>query len=275
MTNLVRANIQTNNFIEEAMDLIEEDVNGTVINEGEPEDEVSDEEDTRKNTLAPSKQKIFKEDYSIPKIMWEIEAVPDWGHRIAAYTEDQKRFYNEMVPKINEIKGIMNSASGWDLLVDSKNDQVKIETKRSIRGNNLMRAQGPIDWTPEEIWRCMCYKPLRQEWDINNDYAEFTKKIGVNAFMYYNKTKKKFVISARDFATNYLINIEEEDGTLIVCGSSLNPHEEIPEKSGIVRGATPISGWVIKPNPQNPKTSYCFNMNELDLKAPIPDFAMR
>ena len=76
----------------------------------------------------------------MPKIMWEIEAVPDWGHRIAAYTEDQKRFYNEMVPKINEIKGIMNSASGWDLLVDSTNDKVKIETKRSIRGNNLMRA---------------------------------------------------------------------------------------------------------------------------------------
>lgn len=48
MTNLVRANIQTPNFLEEAMDLIEEDVNGTVINEGEPEDEVSDEEDTRK-----------------------------------------------------------------------------------------------------------------------------------------------------------------------------------------------------------------------------------
>ena len=92
--------------------------------------------------------------------------------------------------------------------------------------------------------------------------------------MYYNKTKKKFVISSRDFATNYLINIEQ-DGTLIVCGSSLNPHFEIPEKPGIVRGATPISGWVIKPNPQNPKTSYCFNINELDLKAPIPDFAMR
>lgn len=139
VTNLVRANIQTNNFIEEAMDLIEEDVNGTVINEGDPEEEVSDEEDTRKNTL-PKKSNVFKEDNTVPKIMWEIEAVPDWGHRLAAYTADQKRFYNEMVPKINEIKGIMNSASGWDLLVDSKNDQVKIETKRSIRGNNLMRA---------------------------------------------------------------------------------------------------------------------------------------
>ena len=51
MTNLVRANIQTNNFIEEAMDLIEEDVNGTVINEGEQEDEASDEETQRKNSL--------------------------------------------------------------------------------------------------------------------------------------------------------------------------------------------------------------------------------
>jgi hypothetical protein len=45
-----------------------------------------------------------------------------------------------MVPKLNEMKGIAKSSAGWDLVVDSKNDRVKIETKRSIRGLIMMRA---------------------------------------------------------------------------------------------------------------------------------------
>ena len=45
-----------------------------------------------------------------------------------------------MVPKINELKGIAKSDNGWDLIVDSKNDRIKIEVKRSIRGILMMRA---------------------------------------------------------------------------------------------------------------------------------------
>jgi len=53
-----------------------------------------------------------------------------------------------MVPKIQELKGIAKSTQKWDLIVDSKSDQIKIETKRSIRGLQMMKGQGPIDWSP-------------------------------------------------------------------------------------------------------------------------------
>ena len=51
-----------------------------------------------------------------------------------------------MVPKIQELKGVAVSKTGWDLLVESKKDQILIETKKSIRGNYLLRANGPIEW---------------------------------------------------------------------------------------------------------------------------------
>jgi len=62
--------------------------------------------------------------------------------------KSKKTFYNDMVPKIQELKGIAKSTQKWDLIVDSKSDQIKIETKRSIRGLQMMKGQGPIDWSP-------------------------------------------------------------------------------------------------------------------------------
>ena len=54
--------------------------------------------------------------------MWDWEAVDDWQLRIQAYSEEQKQFYNDMVPKIQELKGVAASKTGWDLLVESKKD---------------------------------------------------------------------------------------------------------------------------------------------------------
>jgi hypothetical protein len=98
-----------------------------------------------------------------------METVVDWGIRIASYDARQKEFYNNMVPKMMELKGIAKSEQGWDLIVDAKNDRIKIECKRSIRGLLMMRAQGPIDHPAIDVWRCMMYPPFRKEWDMNND----------------------------------------------------------------------------------------------------------
>ena len=144
----------------------------------------------------------FVENYEIQMPLWDMENVTDWGIRIAGYDANQKEFYNNMVPKMNELKGIAKSTEGWDLIVDAKNDRIKIECKRSIRGLLMMRAQGPIDAPAIDIWRCMMYKPFRKEWDMNNDESKFFTKIGANAYHGYKKTKKKAVVSARDFVVD-------------------------------------------------------------------------
>ena len=131
-----------------------------------------------------------------------MERITDWGVRIAAYTPAQKEFYNDMVPKINELKGIAKSETGWDLIVDSKADRLKIECKRSIRGTLMMKSCGPIDAPPLDIWRCMMHAPFRNEWDMNSDKSSYITKIGANAYHAYKKTKKKAVVASRDFVVN-------------------------------------------------------------------------
>ena len=32
--------------------------------------------------------KIYEEDYTIPKIVWDIECIIDWNERIANYTDE-------------------------------------------------------------------------------------------------------------------------------------------------------------------------------------------
>jgi hypothetical protein len=95
----MRANILTNNIIGDAMELIEED-NAPNEEDMSRDQEDSDDDLKSKQSEQPAQVQVFKEDYSIPDYLWNIEKIRDWGIRIQAYTEEQKAFYNDMVPKI-------------------------------------------------------------------------------------------------------------------------------------------------------------------------------
>ena len=62
------------------------------------------------------------ENYELEVPLHTVECITDWTQRIASYTDEQKQFYNDMVQKLEEFKGIMKSSNGWDTLVDNKAD---------------------------------------------------------------------------------------------------------------------------------------------------------
>lgn len=178
---------------------------------------------------------VYKEDYELQKPFWTWEAINDWQKRIKGYTDEQKKFYNDMVPKIGELKNLIASDQGWEVLAESKKDDVIVETKRSIRGFYIMRANGMIDYPAKDIFRFICYTPMKPQWDLNNDQTVYKKKVGVNAYIVYSRTVKKFVISPRDFVVN-LIQNTEADGTTYYCASSTDCEFEIPEVNNVIRG---------------------------------------
>lgn len=137
-----------------------------------------------------------------------------------------------------------------------------------------MRARGTIDYSPKEVYRCCMYIPFRQLWDVNNDFLLLKKKIGVNAYITHVKTKKKFVIAARDFVVNYLIN-EDTDGTVTLASTSDDCDFTIQETQGVVRAYTALSGMVLKPHPDDPNKTIMCTCVEIDLKGAIPEFAMK
>jgi len=44
---------------------------------------------------------------------------------------------------------------------------IKIELKKSVRGLNMMKAEGAIDWPAVDIFRFMSNLEWRNSWDIN------------------------------------------------------------------------------------------------------------
>lgn len=214
--------------------------------------------------------KIFQESFEIPKVNWDWEVVTDWSKRIQNYSEDQKRFYAQMLVKLEEVKEIQNSVEGWST-VETKD--VKIELRKSERGLFMMRANSILDWPVLDVYRCMAYFPFRSEWDINTEYAEHVKKIGVNAFVSYSKSKKQYVVSSRDFVVNYLCNVLE-DGSIIDACTTDSVEVIIAEKPSTIRASTPITGLILRPDPEDAGKTLVFTTTELDPKG-LPDWAIK
>lgn len=84
-----KAMIQPSNLIHGAIDLIEEDLGSTVVGgDSSLANESSEEDDAARRVGETRAPKVFKEDYRVPDMFWDIEAVQDWGERIASYTEE-------------------------------------------------------------------------------------------------------------------------------------------------------------------------------------------
>jgi len=77
------------------------------------------------------------------------------------------------VPKIQELKGVIASQKGWEVLFDSKSEKLKIEAKRTIRGLFCIRAMGVIDCPPNELFKSMYACKIRGEWDSSLCQIEY------------------------------------------------------------------------------------------------------
>ena len=86
--------------------------------------------------------------------------------------------------------------------------------------------------------------------DPNIDCKYNFKKIGVNMYHLYNRSKKVMgIVAGRDFVFNNL-NVVEPDGSVILCAAGSKDIEHLmTTPKGVVRGWSPISGWLIKPDP--------------------------
>ena len=67
----------------------------------------------------------------------------------------------------------------------------------------------------------------------------------------------------------------EKDGTIIVCCSSTNCNYDYPLCHDATRADSPISGTILIPDKSNPKKTYMYVINELDLKTSLPGYLIR
>ena len=51
-----------------------------------------------------------------------------------------------------------------------------------------MKAYGPIEFSPIDIWRAVNWGEDRKKWDENCDVCRYKDKVGVNAYTSYSRS---------------------------------------------------------------------------------------
>ena len=59
------------------------------------------------------------------------------------------------------------------------------------------------------------------------------------------------------------------------CCSSIGCDYNIPEEKGVIRGTTPITGIILKPDENDPNKTIMTVIIEADFKVGVPDFIIR
>lgn len=115
-----------------------------------------------------------------------------------------------------------------------------------------MRAQGPINCSAIDLWRCINYNKERNQWDTTAEDTFFMSKIGTNGYTIYTRSKKVMFVEGREFLLDFLTN-EEPDGLIyIIISSNPNLYGLIQQKKGVTRAESPIGGWILTPDKSDP-----------------------
>ena len=164
--------------------------------------------------------------------------------------------------------------NGWRNLVNDKRKKIYIETKKSSRGFNMRRATGPIEHPALDCFRVIEQGGVAGEWDETAEEGYLISKQGVNAYELYNRSKRVMIVEGRDFVMDCLFQ-KYEDGTIIHASCSNHAKDDVvPIRKGVTRATTPIGGWILTPDPENPNRTNACLIVEIDFKGYMPDFAI-
>ena len=113
----------------------------------------------------------------------------------------------------------MEDEEGWEVWLDSQQQQLKIEAKTSAAGNLVVRARGPVDWCPRDILKCSHQKDTVKYIEENLESCDIIRKHEKNLFIIERKTTKTLILPPTDTILNALVN-EEEDGSIYQVATS-------------------------------------------------------
>ena len=97
--------------------------------------------------------------------------------------------------------------------------------------------------------------------------------MGCNAYVMYNRTKKK-IAPGREFVSNVLMNAER-DGSVVICGSSVNCKHPREDQPGAIRAQAQVVGQYFQADPQNPNRCRMTLVAEIDYGPQLPAFVLR
>ncbi|KAL8272567.1 hypothetical protein Esti_003456 [Eimeria stiedai] len=162
----------------------------------------------------------------------------------------------------------------WELTVDQPT--IKVYKYNSADSPVvLVKAYATLDGIPLNV---LCHHirhiPTRLKWDTTfGDYRVIEQDVD-GCEMIYCLMKAPFPVSNRDFLQWRRTEDDAEANVTRMLLRSAD-HPSVPEKSGVVRAETLISGYIMEAQKSDAKSSTLFILAQTDVKGLIPKLAHR
>mmetsp|Transcript_24146 Transcript_24146/g.59548 ORF Transcript_24146/g.59548 Transcript_24146/m.59548 type:complete len:271 (-) Transcript_24146:460-1272(-) len=139
-----------------------------------------------------------------------------------------------------------------------------LQTPGSVK---VVKGQGFIKATPQEVLRMIWDASKRPMWDDMCDFGSIVKSFSANSDVIYLSYQGKLGVCARDLCLLRAWR-EYDDGTCVLVSHSIDD-EDVPKVAGKVRAELRDCAYVVKPREGGCVLSYVI---QLDMKGYVPLF---
>ncbi|CAI8029004.1 START domain-containing protein 10 [Geodia barretti] len=184
------------------------------------------------------------------------------------YDEDFNPFSEKDKEKILHEEGCKEEAEGWKFVNSSQYTEVwrKADTSKPV---HLVKGYLQFPGIPPNVVADLIHNSeRRKEWDTFFDVIEVVEEHKNFRVMYW-LSKLPLTISDRDVVQFIRREYDESTNTTYFLYRNAT-HPNYPERRGIVRAETILSGVIVRPDPEDPGSTKLSLMLQTDMKGWIP-----
>jgi hypothetical protein len=171
-------------------------------------------------------------------------------------------------------RNFAHSDENWNLIDEKPNSKI---WDQSIEGSSIkvIRIWAKIkNVTANTLYDVLHDPDYRREWDDNMvDGYKIEQLDSNNDIGYYSVGSPFWLVSGRDFCNMRSWFVNDNQTEFIIFNHSV-PHKDCPEKPGYVRAISLLTGYLVKPDPDDSNSCILIYITQVDAKGSIPTWIM-
>jgi len=170
-----------------------------------------------------------------------------------------------------------DAEEGWTLAFEDKKKNLAVWQQASKTAEttiNIVRMRAQLNVSVSVLYDVLHDANYRKEWDETMDEGYCIQQIDAhNDVGYYAAKSPFFAISGRDFCNqrSWWRNL---DGSEYIIHNHSVIHPDCPEKKGYVRAWSHMTGYLLRPNPDQEGTTIMAYLTQSDMRGSIPAWAI-
>jgi len=175
---------------------------------------------------------------------------------------------------VDTFRTFANSTDGWNIVYD-KSDLKVWDRSAENSSINVVRLWTKVKDVAANVLYDVLHDPdYRKEWDENMVEGFCLQSLDPhNDVGYYCAKSPFFIIQGRDFCNQRSWFVQPDKSEFIIFNHS-TPHERCPEKKGYTRAISFLTGYMVKPDKDDPKSCTLTYVTQADAKGLISAWAM-